>query len=257
MFDLVFESAQVATPTTPEENIRRGREAMKHVIATGAKEYRAMYRKELGWIAFSWGTPGTPPPEFKNRKEAAEWWANLPGKTNGQKGSRVFAGGRGVSHILAKRDWEAKWMDRFAGQNGREVALKCVEVIAKGRIHAEGHKRSVIFGKWYVSLIPDSRWSESRKKRAQGKKKEESWILTGFEVVENDEEYGILESVDAMGSRAHHPHSMHPMPTATRRGVGATDSDENNVPDSATPCKPWERKEPEYGTVAYGLLLDL
>ena len=59
-----FKSPQAATPLTPEENIRRGRKAMKHVIATGAKEYRAMYRKELGWIAFSWGTLETPPPDF-------------------------------------------------------------------------------------------------------------------------------------------------------------------------------------------------
>ncbi len=73
MSDFILEAAQVATPATAEENIRRGRKAMKHVIATGAREYRAMYRQELGWIAFSWGTPGKAPPEFKNRKEAAEW----------------------------------------------------------------------------------------------------------------------------------------------------------------------------------------
>lgn len=119
--DAIFEAAQIATPVTLEENLRRGHEAMKHVIATGRKEYRAMYRKELGWIAFSWGTPGKAPPEFKSRKEAAEWWANLPGKTNGQKGSRVFSGGRGVSRIIAKRDWEAKWMDHFAGQSGESA----------------------------------------------------------------------------------------------------------------------------------------
>lgn len=256
MFDLVFESAQVATPTTPEENIRRGREAMKHVIATGAKEYRAMYRKELGWIAFSWGTPGTPPPEFKNRKEAAEWWAKLPGKTNGQKGSRVFAKGRGVSHIIAKRDWEAKWMNHFAGQSGREVALKCVEVIARGKIEKRSPKKYIEWGKYCVVLIPDSSWVESRSSRTQGKKREEYWVLSGMEYVD-ESIYAIMESVDEVGGGSLPAYPTHSMPLVPRHSVGATDSVKNSVPDSSTTRKPWERKEPEYGTVAYGLLLDL
>lgn len=104
MFDAVFEFAQVKTPITAEDNIRRRREAMKHVIAAKAKEYRAMFRKDLGWIAFSWGTPGKAPPEFKNRKEAALWWTALDGKTNKQKGRNLFQSCRGVSHIIAKRD---------------------------------------------------------------------------------------------------------------------------------------------------------
>lgn len=222
--DAIFEAAQIATPVTLEENLRRGHEAMKHVIATGRKEYRAMYRKELGWIAFSWGTPGKAPPEFKSRKEAAEWWANLPGKTNGQKGSRVFSGGRGVSHIIAKRDWEAKWMDFFAGQSGEAVAFKCVEVIAKGRIHVEGHKRGIILGKWHVSLIPDSRWIESREARVGGKRKEEYWLLTGFEVVEDDGNYGIMESAGETGGGSLPACPMHSMPLVPRHSVGAADS---------------------------------
>ena len=303
MSEFIFEAAQVATPVTVEENIRRGHEAMKHVIDTAAKEYHAMYRKELGWIAFSWGTPGTPPPDFKSKKEAAEWWANLPGKTNGQKGSRVFSGGRGVSHIIAKRDWEAKWMDRFEGQSGREVALKCVEVIARGSIQSEARKKVITFKNWRVTLIADSRWAESREARAKGKKKEEFWVLTGFEIVDKDEEYGITESADVMGSRVHQPHPTHIMPTVTRHDVGAAnslesavghgsathqsegmlvalrhspsplkgeppkpthtgsilcpprmgaaDSIEKSVLDSPAPCKPSERKVPEYGTGAY------
>ncbi len=342
MSEFILEAAQVATPVTVEENIRRGRIAMKHVIDTAAKEYHAMYRKELGWIAFSWGTPGTPPPDFKSKKEAAEWWANLPGKTNGQKGSKVFSGGRGVSHIIAKRDWEAKWMDSFEGQRGEDVAMKCVEAIARGVVSRQRAKRTITYGKIVVSLVADSHWIESRELRAKGKKKEEFWVLSGFEIVDNDEEYGITESADEAGvprtlhrpthtapfadrccmgaanslkfddvmeSRVHHLHPTHIMPTVTRHDVGAAnflettvghgsathqnegmlvalrhspsplkgeppkpthtgaivgpprmgaaDSIEKRVPDSPTLGKPLERKVPEYGTGAYGFMLDL
>lgn len=248
--DAIFEAAQIATPVTLEENLRRGHEAMKHVIATGRKEYRAMYRKELGWIAFSWGTPGKAPPEFKSRKEAAEWWANLPGKTNGQKGSRVFSGGRGVSHIIAKRDWEARWMDFFAGQSGEAVAFKCVEVIAKGKVTRQGARRIITWGETLVSLVPDSRWVESKELRASGKKREEFWILSGFEVVEDDGNYGIIESAGGAGvpRTLHRP--THTAPFADRCCVGATDSS-TTVPAFA------ESRKPEYGTAGYGFALDI
>lgn len=250
MMDAIFEAAQIATPITVEDNLRRGREAMKHVIATGRKEYRAMYRKELGWIAFSWGTPGKAPPEFKNRKEAAEWWANLPGKTNGQKGSKVFSGGRGVSHILAKRDWEGKWMNRFAGQSGESVAFKCVEVIARGKVTRQGARRIISLGKTLVSLVPDSRWIESREARVKGKRKEEYWLLTGFDVVEDDDNYGIMESADGAGvpRTLHRP--THTAPFADRYGVGAADS-------SVTVPSFTESRKPEYGTAGYGFAISI
>ena len=262
---LILESA-IATPYNVKENIKRGTEAMRHVISTHAKEYHAMYRKELGWIAFSWGETGTPPPNFKNRQEAIEWWANLPGKTNAQKGSHVFPKGRGISHIIAKRNWEAKWMKRFAGQSGTQIALELVEVIAKGTISSNGSRRTIIFGKMQVTLIADSRWIESKDARQAGKKKEEYWVLSGFEVVDNDEEYGIFESADGTGGSSHPARPMHTelfdayygvgaanpnfeyadvdgsrvrqsilthtMPTVTRNNVGAADPLKNLINDS-------------------------
>lgn len=280
--DAIFEAAQIATPVTLEENLRRGHEAMKHVIATGRKEYRAMYRKELGWIAFSWGTPGKAPPEFKSRKEAAEWWANLPGKTNGQKGSRVFAKGRGVSHIIAKRDWEAKWMDHFAGQSGEAVAFKCVEVIAKGRIEKKSHKKYIEWGKYCVVLVPDSSWVESRHLWTQGKKREDYWVLSGLEYVDEDT-YAILESAGETGGGSLPACPMHSMPLVPRHSVGAADSLESaggaGVPrtlhrpthtapfadrccvgatdSSATVPAFAESRKPEYGTAGYGFALDI
>jgi len=259
----IFETAQVATPVTVRENIRRGREAMKHVIATGCKEYRAMYRKDLGWIAFSWGRPGTPPPEFKSKKEAAEWWANLPGKTNGQKGSKVFSGGRGVSHIIAKRDWEAKWMDRFEGQSGREVALECVEVIARGQITSERHKKAIISGNMKVTFVPDSRWVESRDVRAKGKKKEEYWLLSGIEMVA-DNDYGILLESSCDENLPMERGVVHICPglrtqwlQVTSPKVGAANSLDEKLSHIHAPCKPRQYRETEYGTAAYGFALNV
>lgn len=220
---LILES-NIATPYNVEENIKRGTEAMRHVILTHGKEYHAMYRKGLGWIAFSWGEPGTQPPNFKNREEAAKWWANLPGKTNAQKGSHVFAKGHGISHIIAKRDWEAKWMKHFAGQSGSQIAMELIEVMAKGNISNNGSRRNITWGKLQVTLIADSRWVESRELRRSGKKKEEFWVLSGFEVVENDEEYGIFESADGTGSSSHPLRPTHTGIFDAHRGEGAANS---------------------------------
>lgn len=219
----IFESA-IATPYNVEENIKRGNAAMRHVIMTHGKDYHAMYRKGLGWIAFSWGEPGTPPPDFKTLKDAATWWANLPGKTNAQKGHHVYAKGRGISHIIAKRDWEAKWIKRFAYQNGSKIAMDLVEIIAKGNISESGSRRTITWGKLQVTLIADSRWVESKELRRNGKKKEEFWVLSGFEVVDSDEEYGIFESADGTGGSSHPARPTHTELFDAHCGVGAANS---------------------------------
>ncbi len=101
----VTEAAEVRTPLTVAENIERGREAMKRVISRHVDEPRAMYRKDLGWIAFYWGRAGGPPPKCN--------------------------GGHGVAKIIAKRDWEGENDPRFKGQTGAKVAMKLVDVIAR------------------------------------------------------------------------------------------------------------------------------
>lgn len=132
--------------------------------------------------------------------------------------------------------------------------MKCVEVIAKGKIESIGErKKAIVFGKWRVMLVPDSHWIESKKKRAQGKKKEECWILTGFEVVD-DAEYAIMESADAMGSSGRQPHPTHTMPTVSPHVVGA--ADETNVSIFPSQVNRWELEKPEYGTTAYGFSLN-
>ena len=90
---LILESA-IATPYNVEENIKRGTEAMRHVISSHKIEPRAMYRKDIGWIGFEWGTEGEEPPEFKDHAEFRKWQ---------KSGRRPFdKGGHGIAHIIAK-----------------------------------------------------------------------------------------------------------------------------------------------------------
>lgn len=206
----ILESAQIRTPLTTEENIRRGREAMKRVISRHVDEPRAMYRKNLGWISFPWGTPGKQPPTFKTDKEMLEWWQSLPDRF------ALFGGGYGVSHIIAKRDWEGRWIKEFQGQKGEDVALKVVEVIARGRPIKKGSQADIAFPGYVVSLRLDRTHSDEEK---------EYWLITGFQTQEHGYKL-ILESADATGddepSCPTHTEPMH-----SRFGVGASCDDEN------------------------------
>ena len=123
----VMEAAQIRTPVTVDENIQRGTEAMNRVISKHVNEPRAMYRQELGWIAFYWGKPGGGPP--------------------------LFRGGSGISHIIAKRDWEGEHVKELLGQKGAAVAIKLVSVIATSKdISVLSGKRLVIKKRWIYRL---------------------------------------------------------------------------------------------------------
>lgn len=183
----ILESAQVRTPSTTEENIQRGREAMKRVIARHVDEPRAMYRKNVGWVSFPWGRPGTPPPIFQTDEAALTWWQSLPNKF------ALFSGGYGVSHILAKRDWEGKWIKELLGQNGEEIALALVTTIAKGRIEKKGASISISFNPTKMEAI-------LRKTQGQVRgEDDESYLLTGYRVVTSKNYTFIGESAGDSG----------------------------------------------------------
>ena len=93
---LILEAA-IATPYSVEENVRRGRMAMQHVISSHKIEPRAMYRDDIGWIGFEWGKPGNTPPSFKNDEEAIQWWLGLNDK------HATFRQGFG---IIVRCDWK-------------------------------------------------------------------------------------------------------------------------------------------------------
>ena len=162
----VYEEAAIRTPLTIQENLQRGREAMKRVLSRHVNEPRAMYRKDLGWIAFFWGKPGGPPPKCK--------------------------GGYGISKIIAKRDWEGENDPQLAGQSGKSVAMQMVEVIA----HAAGPKRTQGDGKsrrielqygGYSALLSMFLFED-----------EKVWLMTGWKIKDLESD-GPGEVYDSAG----------------------------------------------------------
>jgi hypothetical protein len=179
--EMLTESAEVKTPVTAEENIARGLEAMKRVIAKHVNEPRAMFRQDLGWIAFYWGQPGRTAPdrkEFQSDAEMLNWWESLPNRYN------LFKGGGGISHIIAKRDWEGLYIKKLLGQRGENVALKLVSVIAKGTITppATGYRVSIVYGGYEAYL--------SKQKHG----KDIVWLLSGMRQVADSDYQLIYES---------------------------------------------------------------
>lgn len=173
----VFETAAaVRTPVTIEENIQRGKDAMRRVIAQHVNEPKAMYRKDLGWIAFYWGKAGQEPPEFEDQKEMREWWNGLKNKHG------LFGGGYGISHIIAKRDWEGKHIKSLIGQKGEDVAMKMVDVIAKGNITKSGQRVKIIDAEYEANL--ETKYYE----------RERIWVLSGMRRIADDDYKIILES---------------------------------------------------------------
>jgi len=195
-------AAAIRTPVTVEENIQRGKDAMKRVIAQHVNEPKAMYRKDLGWIAFYWGKEGQTPPEFTNDKEMLKWWQGLKNKYG------LFNGGYGVSHIIAKRDWEGKYIKEFSGQSGKDVALRLVSAIAKGRIAATPKQRVTIrFG--LLDALLDRKYFD----------KEEVWLVSGLEIAG---EYKLIyESAGESSLKVTAPTYAH-QNFDYRNGVGAS-----------------------------------
>jgi hypothetical protein len=110
-------------------NIARGMKAARRALRRKADVSKAMYRDKLGQIDFVWGTPGE---KAKN-----------------------YAGGHGLSHILAK--------------HGKADVKRLPLVLAKGRIMRhpmDVSKRLVVHENYAASLVKE--------------KSRSSWVLTGF-----------------------------------------------------------------------------
>lgn len=117
-------------PLGVRDNIARGTRAVRRAMATQADVPNAMNRKELGAIDFPWGTPG--------------------------HAAQDYAGGFGISHILAK--------------HGRRDVLALPQALALGKISAhptDPLKRFVDHGNYRAVVVKDNRRSV--------------WVLTGFE----------------------------------------------------------------------------
>lgn len=214
----VLEAAQVMTPLTVEENIQRGTDTMRRVLTHQIeRETRAMYRKELGWITFYYGEPGKTPPEredFDSDDEMRSWWNGL-----GQKEKkRLFSSGKGVSHIVAKREWEGKYIKALKGQTGKSIAFEIVKTLAEGHvIKTAGERALVIAGKYQAAL------ALTRYEKATGEK-EEVWLLSGMEIVEDKDYDLIFESSGSSRFSQIESRDTHFGATLSRPEVGADDS---------------------------------
>lgn len=128
-----------------KENIKQGMAAMNRVISQKVDAPHAMVRPEHGWVSFVWGKEGNP--------------------------SKDFAGGSGVSKIIAKRASE--------GSDGDAVARKMVEVIALGSAGPvygpNGGERFNVSYDGHTAVLSLHRFGQ-----------EETWLLTGWDDVRSD-----------------------------------------------------------------------
>lgn len=237
---LILEAA-IATPNNVEENIRRGRMAMQHVISSHKVEPRAMYRKDIGWIGFEWGEPGITPPRWKNKDRAFNWWNHLKDKYS------LFKKGYGISHIIAKRDWEGEFIKEFKGQRGEKVAYKLVEVIARGKPRKDGQYMLLEhIGYRAILRKPPPKYIEV--------KKDEEWLLTGYKIETEGYEF-IFESADGMALQT--PPFKSPAAVAVLRHPIPTCLKPFGTRQQAVAANSGKIINPETDMVNMGWLLDL
>lgn len=197
--EAIYEGLALELPRTIEENMRRGNNALNRVLKSHVTEWMAMYRPELGWIGFEWGTEGEAPPEFESHEEFRKW----------QKSGRspYDKGGYGFAHILAKRQWESEYIEQFKGQLTMAVAHLVVEIIAKGTIStAKAFQKK--YGTEAVPLKATIKWNGyevglNRKSHSWAI----FWVITAFKKPESGYTYipkrqgdgKIFESADGNG----------------------------------------------------------
>lgn len=132
-----------------QANIKRGMEAMNKTITSKADVKRAMYRNDIGWIDFVWGSTGI---------------LKANGKTKGAMG---------ISHIIEARM-------RKDGMSYDEVVemlvTTTVETIAKGSVFARFEQG----GATKLQLVLDNHLVNLVKNKGSN-----AWVITAFEMFED------------------------------------------------------------------------
>lgn len=132
-----------------QANIKRGMEAMNKAITSKADVKRAMYRNDIGWIDFVWGSTGI---------------LKANGKTKGAMG---------ISHIIEARM-------RKDGMSYDEVVemlvTTTVETIAKGSVFARFEQG----GATKLQLVLDNHLVNLVKNKGSN-----AWVITAFEMFED------------------------------------------------------------------------
>lgn len=217
--DLIFESIILEKPRSLEENIRRGNKALVRVLASQGSEWMAMFRNDYGWIGFEWGYQGDPPPKFETPEEMLEWWDALKNK------KALFKKGFGFSHIIAKRNWEGKYIKELFGQKGIDVAKNVPEIIAKGR-KVKGDD-AIVFNNQRVIL-------KRTLPKYRDVKSDQYWVVSSYE----QEKEGYKLIFESAGATRSDEFSCptHYGPTQSRSIGGASLDDESKEQQICSPC---------------------
>ena len=141
-------------PTVSQDQSKK---AMKFTLDTQKNTKEGISRPDVGWIAFLWGNPGTAP---------------------------LFADGDGLARIIAKQDFEKKYLD--GAPSGRNLCMRLVDIVTRGYIKRKygPSSRPKIDFSWQGEVATVS-WEPARK----------TWYLSAW----REDWGGILESA---GDRA-------------------------------------------------------
>ncbi|OJU87101.1 MAG: hypothetical protein BGN93_12000 [Acinetobacter sp. 39-4] len=133
-------------PRTVEENISRGRAAMRVVLKTKQDFDHAMYTRELGWIDFIWGETGV---------------VRLNGKTKG---------GKGIVHIIEARQRK----NAMTALEVHALMYRIVTTIAR----AKPHEKNIVERNGERRLTIES---DGLKVILIKEILRNAWLLSGFE----------------------------------------------------------------------------
>lgn len=164
-----FALASKSPMKSVEANIKRGNEAMAKALAEKTTVHRAMFRTGMGWVDFVWGDEG--------------------GELT-QNGRRP--GGKGIAHIIEARK-------RKDGLNEKQVdslLSKIVETIATGK----EIKRVEVNGTYSVIVTKGNVQATLVKNPGNN-----TWLLTGFEIRESDDNRVGYDSPTSTSGAPHLP----------------------------------------------------
>ena len=139
----------VLNPEKAAGNIRRGRAAMNRALLEKADVRRAMYRNDIGWIDFVWGSTGRVLPNGKTK------------------------GAMGLAHVIESRmRKDGMSRDEVAGMLTNDI----VEAIARGKVH-----KHVVNGNSERLQLRHNGYEANLIKNAGNN----AWLITGYELYQN------------------------------------------------------------------------
>ena len=139
----------VLNPEKAAGNIRRGRAAMNRALVEKADVRRAMYRNDIGWIDFVWGSTGRVLPNGKTK------------------------GAMGLAHVIESRmRKDGMSRDEVVGMLTNDI----VEAIARGKVY-----KHVVNGNSERLQLRHNGYEANLIKNAGNN----AWLITGYELYQN------------------------------------------------------------------------